>query len=267
MAATPDWMAAAAAMEATIPSTTPVAQALLSRLPALASGARVVDLACGTGHPTLMVARTRPEADVVGVDVTTALVELAAEKALREKAGNVSFRIMNVESLDFPDASVDAVVSQFGVLQHGDPERSAAELARVMRPAGPFSIATWDVVERNTLISVVSRVLAAFAPSEILPDFSESDALATPGFREKLLRDAGVSLVETELLDYTITLPHDGALLGVLAQPATFGRAFASLDPVRQNELLERLRDVAARYRQGEAYAFPVSCRLFWGSR
>ena len=264
---TPDWKAASAAMDATIPSTTPVAQALLSRLPRPDSGAQVLDLACGTGQPTLILARSRSDLEIIGVDSAPAMIERARQKAAAEELDHVRFDVMNLETVALPDESADVVISQFGLLQHGDPQRSAVEMTRVLRPHGHFSIATWDHMTANRFISVLNEVMARHAPTDLLPDFSGANALAAPGVREDHLRRAGITDVETALFDYTITLPSFDAVTRALQQPATFGRAFMSLTSTRQDGVRDELRDAVGDYADGASYVFPVACRLFWGRR
>ena len=263
----PDWQAAAIAMDATIPSTTPVAEALLSRLPDPEPGARVIDLACGTGHPTLVLARSRPDLEIIGVDSTPAMIERARQKSAEEGLDHVRFEVMSLEALDFPDAGLDAAISQFGLLQHGDPAQAAVEMARVLRPNGRFSIATWDHMSANTFVSTLDGLMTKHAPAELLPDFSAANALAAPGLRERHLRRAGITDVQTALFDYSITMPNFDAVARGLQQPATFGRAFASLSEARQDEVRNELRVAVDRYAHGDAYVFQVACRLYWGRR
>jgi ubiquinone/menaquinone biosynthesis C-methylase UbiE len=62
---------------------------LLARLPAPPAGARVVDLARGTGQPALVLARNRPDLQVTGVDAAPAMVERARGKAAGEHLDRV----------------------------------------------------------------------------------------------------------------------------------------------------------------------------------
>jgi glycosyltransferase involved in cell wall biosynthesis/SAM-dependent methyltransferase len=96
----------------------------------------VLDVACGLGYGSAVVAVGSPAARVVGVDESAFAVEYArASYGLGD--GLVEFRQGDACALDFvPDASVDLVVS-FETLEHvHEPERLLAELQRVLRPAG-----------------------------------------------------------------------------------------------------------------------------------
>jgi ubiquinone/menaquinone biosynthesis C-methylase UbiE len=101
------------------------------RLSGLPSGARVVDLGCGSGVFTHLLQRRGYRSS--GVDLSSKLLEIA-----RAKFSNIEFIEGDVERLPFPDASFDGVFLS-GVLHHL-PDRShcAAEVFRILRPGGKF---------------------------------------------------------------------------------------------------------------------------------
>lgn len=106
----------------------------------LHGGERVLDVACGTGNAALVAARR--DCEVVGVDYVAALIDRAKMRAHAE-GSVVDFRVADAQSLPFPDASFDAVVSAIGVMFAPDQKRAASELARVCRPGGRIALASW----------------------------------------------------------------------------------------------------------------------------
>lgn len=71
---------------------------------------RILDLGCGTGSTTLMLKRSFPEAEVVGVDLSPYMLAVAEQKA--EAAGlTVRFCHGNAEHLGFPSASFDLITA------------------------------------------------------------------------------------------------------------------------------------------------------------
>lgn len=106
------------------------------RLAAVAlAGRDVLDVGCGEGYGTALLARTARSA--VGVELVPA-VHAHAVATYPEAA----FLCADLCDLPLPDASVDAVVS-FQVVEHlPDIGRSLAEVARVLRPGGAFWCAT-----------------------------------------------------------------------------------------------------------------------------
>ncbi|HEU4947622.1 MAG TPA: class I SAM-dependent methyltransferase [Kribbella sp.] len=119
--------------------TVPIAETLCAAAD-LRPGARVLDVATGTGHVALTAARRFCE--VTGIDYVPGLVATADRRARAEGLA-VDFREGDAEDLPFPDDSFDYVLSAIGVMFTADHERAAAELVRVVRPGGRIALASW----------------------------------------------------------------------------------------------------------------------------
>ena len=107
----------------------------------LAPGTKVVDIGCGAGFDSLIAAQlVGPSGQVIGVDMTPAMLEVARKSAIETGLGNVEFRNGLAESLPVPDGWADVVISN-GVLNLL-PDKLAAlqEMARVLKPAGRLQI-------------------------------------------------------------------------------------------------------------------------------
>jgi ubiquinone/menaquinone biosynthesis C-methylase UbiE len=250
------------------PPPTPVVDAILDRLPALPAGALVLDLACGTGLPAFVLAQARPELEVLGVDVTPALIDQARVKARENSVRNVRFDVMSVDQLDLADQSMNAAVSHFGLLQEGDVAASGRELARVLAPGAPFSVAAFDDMALNTLMSAIARTLAGHVPPGTLPDFDYLTQLAAPGLREQVLRQPGLEQLHSEIFPWSVPLPSFDLVWQIASGPVPFARAFAALDDTATSRVRSELEDAVSQYRaQDGAFAFPMACRLFWGRK
>lgn len=106
----------------------------------LQSGARVLDVACGTGN--LAIPAARKGAVVTGADIASNLLEQARTRA-REEGLEATFEEGDAEKLPYPDASFDVVMTMFGAMFAPRPEVVAGELARVCRPGGTIAMANW----------------------------------------------------------------------------------------------------------------------------
>lgn len=129
---------------------------LLSEL-SLPPGARALDAACGTG--TVATALARLGASVIGIDFARSMVQdanrRAGEAALAQRA---QFVVGDIEQLPITTGSLDAVVSNFGLIFALDHEAVATELARVMRPGGVLAFTAWIPEEPNlSLMTITSR--------------------------------------------------------------------------------------------------------------
>ena len=110
----------------------PGALEFLSRIK-IEPGARVLDVACGTGQTAIPMSRAG--AKVTGVDIATNLIEQARSRAQAEHL-DARFEEGDAEILPYADGSFDIVVSLIGAMFAPRPERIAAELKRVCRPGG-----------------------------------------------------------------------------------------------------------------------------------
>jgi ubiquinone/menaquinone biosynthesis C-methylase UbiE len=114
------------------------------------SGDRVLDVGCGPGYFARMLAQTvAPKGSVVGIDAAPEMVEYASRKA--HSITNCRFESGAAESLSFPDATFDVVVSS--LMMHHLPDdlrlQAVREMRRVLRPAGTLLLADFSIPERG----------------------------------------------------------------------------------------------------------------------
>lgn len=126
-------------------------------------GERILDLACGTGWTSRLVARRG--ALVTGIDIASELVASARSRATAEGL-TIDYQVGDAEALPFPDGAFDAVVSTVGVMFASRPEAAAAELARVTRPGGRIALTTW-AHDGNVL--GMFKVMKAYMPAPPTP--------------------------------------------------------------------------------------------------
>jgi ubiquinone/menaquinone biosynthesis C-methylase UbiE len=98
-------------------------------------GARVCDIACGEGYLSRSLAQFGPQ-EVVGIDISDALIELAAQRA---NSTNLSFRVDDAQHLrTFKDASIDIAVSQMAIMDIPDHRAMFQSVRRVLKAGGVF---------------------------------------------------------------------------------------------------------------------------------
>ena len=177
------------------------AEAFVARLP-IAPGARVLDVASGTGNLAVPLARNGKI--VTGVDIATNLLAQARERAAAEDLF-IIFDEGDAEQLPYPDASFDAVVTMFGAMFAPRPELVASELARVTRPGGLLAMANWNPASFSGQMFRIGSQHAPPPPGVPTPVLWGDDAVV----RERLA--PFFTGIETELIPIDFNLPTSPA--------------------------------------------------------
>ena len=126
-------------------------------------GAKVLDVACGTGN--LSVPAAREGAVVTGVDIAPNLLAAARERAEVEGV-QIQFDEGDAEALPYADATFDEVVTMFGAMFAPRPDLVATELARVCRVGGRLAMANWTPAG---FIGQLFKITARHVPPAPMP--------------------------------------------------------------------------------------------------
>ncbi len=105
---------------------------------------RVLDVATGTGDFAIQTARLLHPAEIVGVDISEGMMDVARRKVEEQRDAlqgtSISFAKEDCLHLSFVDASFDAVTVAYGVRNFQDLDAGLAEMYRVLRPGGHLLI-------------------------------------------------------------------------------------------------------------------------------
>lgn len=167
-----------------------------------APGARVLDVACGTGQPSLeLAARVGPGGRVVATDLAPRMLDALRRRAAAAGLDNLDARQMDAEELQLDGGCFDAVTCACGVMFCADPVAALAGMRRVLVPGGRIAIAVWDEPARSPFFAVVGAVLRSIVPAPPRPV-----PLAAPGELARALRAAGFEDVEVHACALTFEL-------------------------------------------------------------
>ena len=128
----------------------------------LKSGERVLELACGPGGLGMEAAElVAPDGEVVLSDIAPQMTAIAAERAQARGLTNVNTRELDLEVIDEPGETYDAVLSREGIMLVPEPARAAGEIHRVLRPGGRASVSVWGPRERNPWLTAMLEAIGA----------------------------------------------------------------------------------------------------------
>jgi ubiquinone/menaquinone biosynthesis methyltransferase len=191
--------------------------ALVDMLPPSATQFRCLDLACGTGDVTGMLARRYPTGVIMGVDLTTEMLDVARERFSKP---NVRFVEGDMCHLDLPDGWADIVTGSYALRNAPVLNDMIAEVRRVLRPGGVAAFLDFRKSRNPRAASMqigllkywcsFSSILVHGKPehayiSESMRSFPDSDSLAarfvSNGFRVLRRRPMFFGVTEAMLVE------------------------------------------------------------------
>lgn len=99
----------------------------------------VLDVAVGTGDLALLMCRKHKAQRVTGIDLSTEMMRVGAQKAQHAQAPIV-FEQVNAQQMPYADASFDAVTCAYGVRNFADLDEGLSEMYRVLKQGGELTI-------------------------------------------------------------------------------------------------------------------------------
>lgn len=109
---------------------------LVDNLPSLPQP-QCVDLACGTGDITLLLAQKYKDGHISGLDISEGMLQIAREKT---SGSQIVFKIADMGNLaDIPSSSVDVITGGYALRNAADLSEALKEINRVLKPAGVAS--------------------------------------------------------------------------------------------------------------------------------
>ena len=116
---------------------------------------RILDVGCGFGAMAIVLAQAFPQSQVVGIDLSEPLLELASQSAQAAHLGErVRFEKADVQRIPYDDNSFDAVTNVQMLHIVEDPIAMLNEMERVLTPAGSLFMA--DI--RRSWVGLLDRV-------------------------------------------------------------------------------------------------------------
>jgi ubiquinone/menaquinone biosynthesis C-methylase UbiE len=228
----------------------------------LTAGARVLDVAYGTGVVTRQAAsRVGQHGHVVGVDLNAGMLAMA--RMLPQSAGPpIEWKEGNVTALPFPEASFDVVLCQQGLQFFPDKPVALRDMRRVLTPTGHLVLSVWrhishcpwqravaDALERHVSMDAAQGIRGAFA----LGDREELRALVgAAGFRTIRVR------IDSQMIRYPSL---DEFVPGYLSATPVAGM-IAKLDQSTRAAILQEVKTSLRPYVDDDGLAAPIEAHV-----
>jgi len=201
-----------------------------------------LDIGCGAGELSLALGRGRPQARIVGVDVSPQLV--AAARARGEQMANVSFEVGDAAAWR-PDGDFvpQLLVSRHGVMFFDDPSAAFANLAGIAADGAALLFSCFRDRSENPIFTTIGALLPP--PAEVPP----SDAPGPFAFAD---RDSVTAILERGGWDGISFEPFDFAMIAGAGEDAVEDALayFQSIGPaaavLREMPADERVQTLAA---------------------
>ena len=213
----------------------------------------VLELAGGTGDVAAALAGR--VARLLSTDLAPGMVEAAKRRELP----GVEHEVQDMQALDLPDASFDAVVCRYGYMLVPDRRRAFAETRRVLRPDGRLVFATWAVAKRNPWATVFGPVLVERGLMEApVPGEPGQFTIGDAETVEEFVGAAGFEHVEIQEVPVEIRVASWDEYVGLQTSVSTLLReTLEPLDAATRAEIDEAARPRFERYRTDGGYALP----------
>lgn len=197
---------------------------------------RWIDIGCGNGAFTELIAERCAPAEIQGIDPSPALLDFARTRPTLRSA---QFREGEATALPFPDRTFDAAVMALVIFFVPDPAKGVAEMARVVRPGGTVAAYAWDMPGGGFPLEPIQAEMRAMGIFPLRPPSADAS-------RIEALRDlwtcAGLETVETTQIAVQRTfVDFDDVWTTYLLSPST-GATVAAMEPDDMERLKNKLR-------------------------
>jgi SAM-dependent methyltransferase len=229
----------------------------------LVSGERVLDVGCGAGATSLMLAeRVRP-GQVVGIDISGPLLARARQRG--EGIENLRFELADAQTFAFTGASYDTVFSRFGVMFFADPIEAFTNLRTALRAGGKVGFVCWRAMQDNPSFVLPLQAALPFLPEP--PDPPEPDAPGPFAFADedrvrKILQRAGYGEIDITPHDTDLVLAGRSDIEGAVdlaMQVGPLGRALSTLTETTHARVRAAVRDAFVPHHGPSGVTLPAA--------
>ena len=243
--------------------------ARLMRAAQIAAGDRILDIGCGCGATSRQAAQIAREGTVLGIDLSTRMLQRARERSSAEGLTNTTFVRGDVQVYPFESEAFDLAISRFGVMFFADSVAAFRNVHRALRPGGRVAFLAWQTLANNEWLRELLGVLAAGRDlPRPQPGSPGMFGLANPDDVRRIFGEAGYDRVALEDVSESVFAGANAneAFNFVSALRMTRGM-LRDLDPETRARTLDKLRALTVSHDTGNGVLLDSSAWLITASR
>lgn len=233
----------------------------------IGAGARVLDVGCGIGDPTLQAAvLTGPHGRVLGIDVDAEAVNTARDRAAALGLAHVEFAVADVRTHPVEAEAFDVVLSRWSIAFLDEAADVLATMQRALAAGGRIAIAGWAPSDANPWITVPADVVAdVTGRPRISLEASDGFRAAADGALARLLVGAGFQAVGQERVLLSFAADDVESFWDVVTAVGPLGAAAFRLAEEERAAVLAELAARLRRYETAGVLRVPAQAQLAWG--
>ena len=228
---------------------------------------RALDVGCGPGTTALSLAASRPDASILGCDLSPALVAIARQRA--EGLSPIRFVAEDAEVAARGHGPFELIFSRHGVMFFDDPDRAFRTLRGAATPSATLVFSCFQAWERNPW---AGELASAAAGVTLPPPGREPSgfAFADADYVRDLLAGAGWTGAAPRPLGFRYVAGQGPAAveeaLSFLAELGPASRVIEGLDEGSREAALERMRAVIGRHHHDGQVTFEGAAWIWTAS-
>jgi ubiquinone/menaquinone biosynthesis C-methylase UbiE len=224
----------------------------------LRAGEQVLDVACGTGAATRLAARSvGPKGRVVGLDLSSDMLDVASTSAQETAAGPIEWRKADVGALPVDDESFDVVLCAFGLMFFPDRAGALKEMRRVLRPDGRLMLMVWGSMRECPGQLAMKESWVRHFDADAWGLFDRQHSLSDPATVSSIVNKAGFRDSEVHAAMGWVRLPS----------PEVLARSYGAMAEVQADEttraaVIAEVSVALKPYVGREGLAYPIQAIL-----
>jgi len=264
------WQAAAEAWhhwQPTIEQWLAPATTEMLNLASVNAGSHVLDVAAGAGGQSLAAARrVGTDGYVLASDISSNILEYAAQEAHKARLTNVETRVLDGENLEVESGTFDVVISRVGLIYFPDQHKALMDMHRALKSGGRVAAIVYSTAENNKFFSIpVSTIRRRAQLPPPLPGQPGPFSLGSPGVLEDAYKKAGFHDIQIRVVPAPLQMISAAEFLRFARE--SFGALHQMLSGIQNEaERQDVWNEIEQQMKQFEGAAgFEGPCELIIG--